>query len=64
MQEVEIPSEVKALGSHYRLIDRSLSGIQDALEELETEELMSKLTELSNFIAHDFAEISRTLDFI
>ena len=31
IQKVEIPSEVKNLGSHYRLIDRSLSGIQDTL---------------------------------
>ena len=63
-QRIEIPSEVKNLGSHYSLIDRSLSGIQDTLENLETDELMSQLTAVSNFIVHDFAEISRTLDFI
>ena len=55
---------MKNLGSHYRLIDRSLTGIQDTLEELETDQLMSQLTKVSNFITHDFAEISRTLDFI
>ena len=39
-QTIKIPSEVKNLGSHYRLIDRSLSSIQDTLEELETDQLI------------------------
>ena len=63
-QKVEIPSEVRNLGTHYRDIDRSLTGIKNILDELETDQLMSQLTHLSTFITQDFPEISETLDFI
>lgn len=63
-QKVMIPSEVRNLGTHYRLIDRSLTGIKNTLDELETYQLMSQLTQVSTFITQDFAEISETLDFI
>ena len=63
-QSIEILSEIRTLGSHYKLIDRSLSTIQDTLEEIETDQLMAKLTKVSTFTTHEFAEISRTLEFI
>ena len=63
-QVIEIPSELRTLGSHYKFIDKSLSNIQDTLEDVETDQLMSQLTQISTFITHDFAEISRTLEHI
>ena len=55
-QTIELPHELKTLGSHSKQIDQSLSSIQDTLEDIETDQLMSKLTEISSFITHDFGE--------
>ena len=63
-QAIELPHELKTLGSHSRQIDQSLSIIQDTLETLETDQLMVKLTEISSFISQDLEEIQRTLDHI
>ena len=52
------------MGFHSKQIDQSLSSIQDTLEDIETDQLMSKLTEISSFITHDFGEIQRTLEHI
>ena len=56
-QAIELPHELKNLGSHSRQIDQSLSIIQDTLETLETDQLMVKLTEIISFISQDFEEI-------
>ena len=43
-QAIDLPDELRNLGSHSKLIDQSLSSIQDTLEDLETDQLMTKLT--------------------
>ena len=64
MSCMDLPNELTNLGAHSKLIDQSLSSIQDTLEGIETDQLMTKLTQINTFITHDFAEIQRTLEHI
>ena len=61
---IEIPQELRNLGAHSRGIDESLSTIQDTLRSIETDELMVKVTEISDFISEDLEEIQGTLEGI
>ena len=63
-QAVEIPQELRNLGFHSRQIDESLSTIQSTLRSIETDELMVKVTEISDFISEDLEEIQGTLEGI
>ena len=63
-QAIEIPQELRNLGFHSRQIDQSLSTIQNTLSSIETDELMVKVTEISNFISEDLDEIQGTLESI
>ena len=61
---IEIPQELRNLGFHSRQIDESLSTIQNTLRSIETDELMVKVTEISDFISEDLEEIQGTLEGI
>merc|ERR1711895_376031 len=63
-QAIEIPQELRNLGFHSRQNDESLSTIQSTLRSIETDELMVKVTEISDFISEDLEEIQGTLEGI
>merc|ERR1712237_284865 len=55
----QIPEEITNLSMHYNDIENSIRVIQDTIHRLSTEELMSEVKKLSNFMGSDMSEMSQ-----
>ena len=61
---IEIPQEITNLSNHYSEIEDSIRIIQETINDLSTEELLSEVQTLSEFMTTDMSEMARTLEHI
>ena len=62
--QIQIPQEITNLSIHYSEIEESIRVIQETINDLSTEELLSEVQTLSEFMTSDMSEMSRTLQHI
>ena len=62
--QLQIPQEITNLSTHYSEIEESIRIIQDTINDLSTEELLSEVKTLSDFLTSDMSEMAQTLQHI
>ena len=62
--KLELPPEINDLSVHYHEIEESIKIIQETIEHLSTNNLLTEVQSLSDFLTTDLREISQTLDHI
>ena len=60
----QIPQEITNLSMHYNEIEELIRVIQETIHNLSTEELLSEVKRLSEFMTSDMSEMSQTLQHI
>ena len=62
--KLELPPEINDLSVHYHEIEESIKIIQETIQHLSTDNLLTEVQSLSDFLTTDMREISQTLDYI
>ena len=62
--KLELPPEINDLSVHYHEIEESIKIIQETIQHLSTDTLLTEVQSLSDFLTTDMREMSQTLDYI
>ena len=62
--KLQLPQEITDLSVHYHDIEESIKTIQETIQDLSTDDLLTEVRRLSDFLTTDMSEMSQTLEHI
>ena len=62
--QLDLPQEISDLSVHYQEIEMSIKTIQKTIQDLSTDDSLTEVKRLSDFLTTDMSEMSQTLEYI